>query len=119
MLNLLLKVQPNYLSNMFNHFEEQFYQCSLFIEGRKEEILVDGLFPFDSNYFSLFGSVEQYIWFSVLMKAIAKKRGSYISLSSLNFKEMFSLITNLELVEVNHFLKNSNDPLYLLESLLR
>jgi hypothetical protein len=45
------------------------------------------------NYYPLFGRVEQYIWLAVLLKSIAKLKGSYKEISHINFQEIYLLLT--------------------------
>ena len=61
------------------------------------------------NLYPLFGSVEQYIWFGVLVKAIAKMKGSFTVLSLLNFKDVFTLMTGLELFDFSEIIRSSEN----------
>lgn len=80
---------------------------------------MDGFFPFDANYYPLFGSFEQYIWFAVFMKAIAKLKGSYSALAELNFIEIFRLITNVNLIEVKDRVMKAKKPPQVLAGMVK
>jgi len=66
-----------------------------------ELIEIDGIFPFDNNYFPLYGYVDQYIWISVLLKSIAKMKGSYQYLNSIHFQEIHYILTGLRINSYN------------------
>lgn len=50
--------------------------------------MVDGIFPFDVHYYPLFGYLDHYIWFSALLKGIAKLRGSYRCINNLRGNDL-------------------------------
>jgi len=53
------------------------YSCKLFNLGNFEIVEVDCEFAFDLNYYPIFGEVGQFLWFSVLIKALAIILGSF------------------------------------------
>ena len=118
-LNLLLKTQPHVIRSIFSSDSEEYYACRLFHEGGMKVVSVDCVFPFDSNFYPLFGGVQQYIWFSVLIKALAKLFSSFKKINELTFKDMFKLLTNSELKNIQPTLEDSQHPYKQLSSILK
>jgi len=85
LLNLFLKVQPKQLQEIFQTPHSNKYYCRLYDEWGAKVVAVDGVFPFSSNYYPLYGRVEQYIWFSVLVKCIAQLKKSYKLVQKVEF----------------------------------
>lgn len=66
--------------------------------GERKRVAVDGWFPFDVNYYPLYGSFDQFIWFSVMTKCIAKLKGSYLAINSLTDNDIYFLLTGMPLL---------------------
>jgi hypothetical protein len=59
------------------------YSCKLFYLGVLRIVEVDCEFVFDLNYYPIFGEAGQFLWFSVLIKALAHMLGSFEAVASL------------------------------------
>jgi hypothetical protein len=94
------------------------YACRLYHEGEPTVVRVDGVFPFDRNYYPLYGSVEQYIWFAVLVKAIAKLKGSYLAFASMDCLELYILLTGRSLSNLTPLLQEAAYPVQVLSAVL-
>ena len=96
-LNHLIFSQSHIIQNAFQKPAKKAFCCKLFAEGERKRVLVDGLFPFDANYYPLYGSFDQFIWFSVLTKCIAKLKGSYSAINSMTENDIYYLLTGTSL----------------------
>lgn len=88
-LNHILFAEPSLLFNIFEKPSKSGFKCNLYEKNEVAKVVVDGYIPFDANYYPLFGYFDQFIWFSVLIKCIAKLKGSYKALKSLQACEIF------------------------------
>jgi hypothetical protein len=88
-LNHVIFSQPEIIQNAFGKPNKHGFCCNFFIDGQYRKVTVDGQFPFDVNYYPLFGFFDQFIWFSVMVKCIAKLKGSYAALNQLSFCNIY------------------------------
>ena len=88
----------NPIKDMFHITEktkERVYGIYFYINGKRQLILIDDYLPYDKNNNLFFDSSYYHseIWVSLILKAWAKLRGSYINFSNEHTSEVFEALT--------------------------
>lgn len=104
---------PHYIERLFDvvTYNDKIYRCKLCINGRWQNVTIDGYFPHRPEGGPLFihGKGNE-IWFQILEKAYAKALGSYFNICDPGFSDiLFNLTgTPMEIIQLMVLLKNLN-----------